>query len=31
MWFIWVLLLFSAGWAFAQDDTVRYLDALERK
>jgi hypothetical protein len=31
VWFIWVLLLFSVGWAFAQDDTVRYLDALERK
>ena len=31
MWFIYVLLLFSAGWAFAQDDAVRYLDALERK
>lgn len=31
VWFIRVLLLFSAGWAFAQDDTARYLDALERK
>jgi hypothetical protein len=26
----WVL-LFLAGWAFAQDDAARYLEALERK
>jgi len=31
VWFIKVLLFFSAGWAFAQDDATHYLDALERK